>query len=288
MSAPQGCGDSESSEAVYFNSQLTRFPTVTAAETMTIGPGSCDDATSYAGPGKDQKEKEDNKKMDGEKQYYDGGAATSADYAATSTNADSTSTYPYTTSTYQATSSYYASSSTYSDAGAYAPAAYPVYQGEGDKGKDVKDEEMSDKEMSDKGMNDKGMNDKGMNDKGMNDKGMNDKEMNDKGMNDKEMNDKEMKDKEMKDKEMKDKEEQDKGMPKDSEPKKPENGQSMYVVRRQTGGTVSMVMAPFIGMNDTIIMPASVGAPQPQPGVELLDDPAKNVGTDGWSSACGI
>lgn len=117
---------------------------------------------------------------------------------------------------------------------------------------------------------------------------------------------------------MKDKEEKDKGMPKDapsdmskdaqkdksspmpddskkpsdyssmSDPKKPEDGKTMYVVRRQTGGTVSMMMAPFVGMNDTIIMPASMGAPQVQAGVDLVEDPAKDVGTEGWSSACGI
>ncbi|ERF72586.1 hypothetical protein EPUS_02868 [Endocarpon pusillum Z07020] len=260
--------------------EKTKTCLMTAAETMTIGAGSCDDgaasggaaaATGYAGDDKYQKEKEDAKMMDDKKEYdggsggayssssYDAGAATPSYYVATSTYPDGTSTYSYTTSIYSATSS------TYSDAGAYTPSPYPMASNEGEKGKDVQD----------KGMNDKGMNDKGMNDKGMNDKGMNDKEM---------------KDKEMKDKGVNDKDESKKSSDSSSmsDQTKLEDGKPIYVVRRQTGGTVSQVMAPFIGMNDTIIMPASVGAPQPHPGVELVEDPAKDVGKDGWSSVCGM
>ncbi len=49
---------------------------------MTLGAGSCDDAASYAGPDKYQKEKEDGKKMDGQKEYSDDGAYNPSPYDA--------------------------------------------------------------------------------------------------------------------------------------------------------------------------------------------------------------
>lgn len=60
-------------------------------------------------------------------------------------------------------------------------------------------------------------------------------------------------------------------------------------IRRQQGGTVNMVMATFIESNDTMIVPAYMGRPQHLPGVVIMDnDPAKDTANEGGAWACGI
>jgi hypothetical protein len=70
---------------------------------------------------------------------------------------------------------------------------------------------------------------------------------------------------------------QDQGMPK-----------PMPLRKRQTGGTISVIMSPLAGANDTMIMPADMGVPKPGPGVETMQDPAKDTANDGLSSMCGM
>lgn len=50
--------------------------------------------------------------------------------------------------------------------------------------------------------------------------------------------------------------------------------------RRQTGGTVTLMMAPFTTTNETLLMPDFIGAPTPVAGVALWtgEDPAKDEG----------
>ena len=52
------------------------------------------------------------------------------------------------------------------------------------------------------------------------------------------------------------------------------------LARRQTGGTVSLMMAPFTTTNETLLMPDFIGAPTPVAGVALWtgEDPAKDEG----------
>jgi hypothetical protein len=242
-------------------SQLTLSFIVTAAETMTIGAGSCDSGAA------------------------NGGVAVATTTTAVDKGKDMNMG---------------------KDEGMGKDKGMPKDEGMGkDQGKDQgmpKDEGMGKDQGKDQGMpKDEGMGKDQGKDQGMpKDEGMGKDQGKDQGMpkdegmgKDKSMGQDMSKDQSM-DKGKSDymPTEQDNSMSDDKSKDQSMSGSYMsklmaVKVRRQTGGTISWIMAPFMDANDTTLIPAALGAPQPQPGYAILDDPAKDVYNEGWSSGCG-
>lgn len=60
------------------------------------------------------------------------------------------------------------------------------------------------------------------------------------------------------------------------------------LLRRQRGGRVGWMFTHFMASDDTMIIPAYMGAPEPVPGIVLMDDPARDTAYEDEILMCGV